>query len=145
MSYAIELIDLRSLLPWDAVLESVKKTGRCLVIHEAAATGDFGGEVAAVVAGSTRSPGSTRHSRGSVRSTRRCLPRRRSKTPSRRKTVCCQRCARCSRTKARCKITWGGPFRAANAGLKAPRHRFCNALQRFNTEDTEDTEKNTGK
>ena len=49
---AIEVIDLRSLLPWDAamVLESVKKTGRCLIIHEAPQTGGFGGEIAAVVA-----------------------------------------------------------------------------------------------
>src|SRR6185436_17223228 len=49
--HAIEVIDLRSLLPWDSgmVLESVKKTGRCLVIHEAPATGGFGGEIAAVV------------------------------------------------------------------------------------------------
>jgi len=49
---AIEVIDLRTLLPWDAgmVLESVQKTGRCLIIHEAPLTGGFGGEIAAVVA-----------------------------------------------------------------------------------------------
>ncbi|MCU1384296.1 MAG: Pyruvate dehydrogenase (acetyl-transferring) [Acidobacteria bacterium] len=49
---AIEVVDLRSLLPWDAemVLASVKKTGRCLIVHEAPAAGGFGGEVAAVVA-----------------------------------------------------------------------------------------------
>ena len=49
---SIEVIDLRSLLPWDAamVLESVKKTGRCLIVHEAPEAGGFGGEVAAVVA-----------------------------------------------------------------------------------------------
>jgi 2-oxoisovalerate dehydrogenase E1 component len=49
---SIEVIDLRTLLPWDSamVLESVKKTGRCVVIHEAPTTGGFGGEVAAVVA-----------------------------------------------------------------------------------------------
>jgi 2-oxoisovalerate dehydrogenase E1 component len=48
----VEVIDLRSLLPWDSatVLESVKKTGRCLIIHEAPLTGGFGGEIAAVVA-----------------------------------------------------------------------------------------------
>jgi 2-oxoisovalerate dehydrogenase E1 component len=49
---AIEVVDLRSLLPWDAemVLTSVKKTGRCAIVHEAPLTGGFGGEVAAVVA-----------------------------------------------------------------------------------------------
>jgi 2-oxoisovalerate dehydrogenase E1 component len=48
----LEVIDLRSLLPWDAamVLESVRKTGRCLIVHEAPVAGGFGGEVAAVVA-----------------------------------------------------------------------------------------------
>jgi 2-oxoisovalerate dehydrogenase E1 component len=47
----VEVIDLRSLLPWDVetVLASVRRTGRCLVLHEAPTTGGFGGEVAAVV------------------------------------------------------------------------------------------------
>jgi 2-oxoisovalerate dehydrogenase E1 component len=47
----IEVVDLRSLMPWDreAVLGSVKKTGRCLVLHEAPTTGGFGGELAAAV------------------------------------------------------------------------------------------------
>ena len=50
--HSIEVIDLRSLLPWDqaVVLESVQKTGRCLIVHEAPQAGGFGGEVAAVVA-----------------------------------------------------------------------------------------------
>jgi 2-oxoisovalerate dehydrogenase E1 component len=48
---SIEVIDLRSLLPWDidAVVASVRRTGRALVVHEAPLTGGFGGEVAATV------------------------------------------------------------------------------------------------
>jgi pyruvate dehydrogenase E1 component beta subunit len=47
-----EVIDLRSLWPWDkaAVLGSVGKTGRLLVAHEAVQVGGFGAEVAATVA-----------------------------------------------------------------------------------------------
>jgi len=46
-----EVIDLRSLWPWDrdAVLDSVRKTGRLLVAHESVAVGGFGGEVVASV------------------------------------------------------------------------------------------------
>jgi 2-oxoisovalerate dehydrogenase E1 component len=49
---AVEVIDLRSLMPWDSarVLESVRKTGRCLVLHEAPQGGGFGGEIAATIA-----------------------------------------------------------------------------------------------
>ena len=48
----VELIDLRTLWPWDreAVLASVSKTGRLLVVHEAVAVAGFGAEVAATVA-----------------------------------------------------------------------------------------------
>jgi 2-oxoisovalerate dehydrogenase E1 component len=44
-----DLIDLRTLLPWDkeAVMETVKKTGRVLILHEDTLTGGIGGEIAA--------------------------------------------------------------------------------------------------
>jgi pyruvate dehydrogenase E1 component beta subunit len=47
-----EVIDLRSLLPWDhdAVLESVRKTGRLVIVQEAPRTLGFASEVAATVA-----------------------------------------------------------------------------------------------
>jgi 2-oxoisovalerate dehydrogenase E1 component len=47
----VEVIDLRSLRPWDTetVLASVERTGRALVLHEAPVTGGFGGEIAAVI------------------------------------------------------------------------------------------------
>ena len=47
----IEIVDLRSLNPIDteAIVESVKKTGRCLVVHEAPRTGGIAGEITARV------------------------------------------------------------------------------------------------
>lgn len=49
---SVEVIDLRSLWPWDkeAVLNSVAKTGRLVVAHEAVAVAGFGAEVVATVA-----------------------------------------------------------------------------------------------
>ncbi|MGQ3295769.1 MAG: alpha-ketoacid dehydrogenase subunit beta [Shinella sp.] len=46
-----EVIDLRSLLPLDldTIVQSVKKTGRCVVVHEATLTSGFGGEVGSLV------------------------------------------------------------------------------------------------
>jgi len=46
-----ELIDLRSLVPLDedAIVSSVEKTSRAVVIHEAPRTGGFGGEIAALI------------------------------------------------------------------------------------------------
>lgn len=48
-----EVIDLRTIVPFDkeAVLESVAKTNRLVIVHEAVRTAGFGAEVAAVVAG----------------------------------------------------------------------------------------------
>jgi 2-oxoisovalerate dehydrogenase E1 component len=50
--YSADVIDLRTLMPWDkeAVLASVRKTGRCLIVHEDLQTAGFGAEIAAVVA-----------------------------------------------------------------------------------------------
>jgi len=46
-----EVIDLRTLLPVDiaAIESSVKKTGRCLIVHEATRTGGYGAELSALV------------------------------------------------------------------------------------------------
>lgn len=48
----VEVIDLRTIWPWDRerVLDSVARTGRLLVVHEAVKAAGFGGEIAASVA-----------------------------------------------------------------------------------------------
>lgn len=47
-----DVIDLRTLMPWDkaAVLASVRRTRRCLIVHEDLRTAGFGAEIAALVA-----------------------------------------------------------------------------------------------
>ncbi len=49
---AAEVIDLATLKPYDeeTILASVAKTGRCVVVHEAARTAGFGAEIAALIA-----------------------------------------------------------------------------------------------
>ncbi len=46
-----EIIDLRTLVPLDieTIEASVRKTGRCMIVHEATRTGGFGGELSALV------------------------------------------------------------------------------------------------
>jgi acetoin:2,6-dichlorophenolindophenol oxidoreductase subunit beta len=50
----VEVIDVRTLVPLDkrCIIESVKKTGKVMIVHEACQTGGFGGELAAVIADS---------------------------------------------------------------------------------------------
>jgi 2-oxoisovalerate dehydrogenase E1 component len=49
LNISADLIDLRTLLPWDTetVSESVKKTGKVLVVHEDTLTGGIGAEISA--------------------------------------------------------------------------------------------------
>jgi 2-oxoisovalerate dehydrogenase E1 component beta subunit len=48
---SIELIDLRTILPWDVdtIVESVNRTGRLVIVHEAGRTAGAGAEIAAEI------------------------------------------------------------------------------------------------
>jgi 2-oxoisovalerate dehydrogenase E1 component beta subunit len=49
---SVEILDLRTLLPMDreAILATVRRTGRALIVHEPTKTGGPGGEIAALIA-----------------------------------------------------------------------------------------------
>jgi 2-oxoisovalerate dehydrogenase E1 component len=49
--FNVEVVDLRSLIPLDtdAIINSVKKTNRCIVVHEDKVFGGFGGELVSIV------------------------------------------------------------------------------------------------
>lgn len=51
MNVSADILDLRSIMPWDkkAILESVQKTNRCLIVHEDTQTAGFGAEISAVL------------------------------------------------------------------------------------------------
>lgn len=48
---SLEVIDIRTIVPWDRelLIESVKKTGRLIIVHEAPITGGFGAEISATI------------------------------------------------------------------------------------------------
>jgi len=48
---SVEVIDLRTILPWDkeTVINSIKKTGKCIVSHEAPITCGFGSEIVSTI------------------------------------------------------------------------------------------------
>ncbi|MBW6475387.1 MAG: alpha-ketoacid dehydrogenase subunit beta [Anaerolineaceae bacterium] len=50
--YSAEVVDLRTLYPVDrkTILDSIKKTGKALIVHEDNLTGGYGGEIAAIIA-----------------------------------------------------------------------------------------------
>ena len=50
--YDVEIVDLRTLVPLDVdtIIDSVKKTGRALIVHEAPRTTGYGAEISAIIA-----------------------------------------------------------------------------------------------
>tara|TARA_R100001143_G_scaffold53522_1_gene49007 strand:+ start:6267 stop:8321 length:2055 start_codon:yes stop_codon:yes gene_type:complete len=50
-TFSLEVIDLRTIMPWDreTVFQSVKKTNRCIIVHEDTATAGFGSEIASQI------------------------------------------------------------------------------------------------
>ena len=48
---SVELIDMRTIYPMDedTIVESVQKTGRCVIVHEAARTAGMGAEIATIL------------------------------------------------------------------------------------------------
>ncbi|KAI1814874.1 transketolase [Poronia punctata] len=53
LGVSVELIDLRTIYPWDreTVFESVRKTGRCMVVHESMINAGVGAEISAAIQG----------------------------------------------------------------------------------------------
>jgi 2-oxoisovalerate dehydrogenase E1 component len=51
LGVSVDVIDLRTLRPWDkaCVLDSVRRTGRCLIVHEDTITCGFGAEISATI------------------------------------------------------------------------------------------------
>jgi 2-oxoisovalerate dehydrogenase E1 component len=51
LGVSVDVIDLRTLRPWDkaCVLDSVRRTGRCLIVHEDTVTCGFGAEISATI------------------------------------------------------------------------------------------------
>lgn len=51
MDVSADILDLRSIIPWDkeAILKSVQKTNRCLIVHEDTQTAGFGAEISAIL------------------------------------------------------------------------------------------------
>ena len=47
----IDLLDLRTILPWDsdAVLDSIRRTGKAMIVHEDNLTNGFAGEIIATI------------------------------------------------------------------------------------------------